>query len=64
MCNFIIGADGKVNIVKNKKSRTSQVSDRMQLIKGASYKDGVYWIDSVQSATWMSVNWPIDLGSV
>lgn len=46
--NFIVDTDGKVKVFKDKKSRTSSVSDRMRVIKGASYKDGVYWTDPAQ----------------
>lgn len=46
--NFVVGADGKVKVLKDKKARTSPISDQMRVIKGASYKDGVYWVDPAQ----------------
>lgn len=45
---FIVDAKGRVKLEKDSRSRTSQVSDEVRVVKGGSWLDTAYWLDPGQ----------------
>ena len=45
---YIVNEDGSVKIIKDGQQRTSEVSDKTRVIKGASWNDLIYWMDPAQ----------------
>ncbi len=45
---FFVDAKGKVILEKDKKFRTSNVSNSSRVVKGGSWKDTAYWLDPGQ----------------
>ena len=45
---YIVNEDGSVKIIKDGQQRTSEISDKTRVIKGASWNDLIYWMDPAQ----------------
>ena len=45
---FYVDAKGRVVMEKDKKERTSQISNEIRVVKGGSWKDTAYWLDPGQ----------------
>lgn len=46
--SFYVDANGKVILQKDTKKRTSQISDKIRVVKGGSWNDTAYWLDPGQ----------------
>ncbi|WP_146037423.1 SUMF1/EgtB/PvdO family nonheme iron enzyme [Bacteroidetes bacterium endosymbiont of Geopemphigus sp.] len=57
--NFIVDAQREVKVLKDKKKRTSVISNRLRVIKGASWRDEVYWTSGAENTLWIKENPPI-----
>src|SRR5690625_514763 len=45
---FYVDERGRIILEKDDKTRTSQISDEVRVVKGGSWKDPIYWLDPGQ----------------